>query len=173
MGVVNTKATAVSNADASPRIPNTSFIEGAPIIESAGTVETTATDAEASTYRFCRVRSGDRLSELLFANDSIDDGGGSAGEVYMDIGLYKTAGDGGAVVDADLFVSAVDVYIARAQLTDLHFESGSTDKSKVEKRIWELLGLDSDPFLEYDICATANNAPGSAGTMSMCARVVR
>ena len=161
MAVANTKSNAVTNADASPRVPNSSYFEDGHARESVATVEVAAADDDGSVYRMCRVPSGARISHILVANDAI-----TAGTAY-DFGVYRTAADGGAAVDDDLFMSAVDMSSARDQLTDLTYESASINIDKVEKRLWELLGLSADPFVEYDLAFTADTVGTAAGTISV------
>lgn len=168
MAVANTKSTVITNADASPRTPNSSYLEHGKIRECVATVEVAAADDDTSVYRMVRIPSGARISQILVANDAI-----TAGTSY-DLGVYKNAGDGGAVVNVDQFLSAVDMSSARAQFTDLTHESADFDIDKVEKRIWEMTGiaLTADPFLEYDIAFTANTVGTAAGTISLIVRYV-
>ena len=114
-----------------------------------------------------RVSSSARISQILVANDAI-----TVGTSY-DFGVYDVAAvNSGAVVDADAFLSAVDMSSARAQLVDLTHESASNPIENIEKRLWELLGLSADPFKEYDLAFTANTVGTSAGTISMVVRYV-
>jgi hypothetical protein len=90
-------------------------------------------------------------------------GAGCAG----DVGLYRTAADGGAVVDADFFASAVAIATA-VNGTDITYEAASAmDISKIEQRIWEVLGLTVDPNLEYDVAVTLTAATVAGGTLSL------
>jgi hypothetical protein len=98
-------------------------------------------------------------------NDAI----ASAGTV--DIGLYQPASSGGAVVDADFFASAVSIVSANKATggSNVAWEADSTASNiaLVDKRIWEMLGLTSDPNLEYDVAATVVTPTGGAGTLSL------
>jgi hypothetical protein len=87
------------------------------------------------------------------------------------VGIYKTARDGGAVVSAALFASAVDLSSAHDFTNDL-LEATATDISQCEKRLWELAGLSADPGIDYDICATGNTVGSAAGTISMKVKFV-
>lgn len=167
MATANTKSTAVSNRDASPRVPSPAHLVRGPLFEAVGTVEIAAADDNGSVYRMARLRSSDRVSQLTVFNDVIAGGSG------FDLGLYRTADDGGAVVDADLFASTLDFTTAPtvpAAGSDVVFESAATDIAKIEKRLWELLGLSADPQVDYDIAFTGNAVGSAAGTVSLRVR---
>lgn len=162
MAVVNTKSTAITNADASgARTFTQSFLEKAPVYFSTGTVEVAAADDDTSTFRFCRLPSGAKVIKIEVYNDAI-----TAGTSY-DVGLYRTAADGGAVVDADYFASAVDLSSAHTAALDVTYEAQNIDK--VEKRLYENLPspLTADPFYMYDVVATANTIGSAAGTITV------
>lgn len=163
MAVANTKSVAISNRDGAPRIPSPAHLVRGPLFEAVGTVEVAAADDNGSVYRFARLRSSDRVSEVRLWTDGI------TGATAYDLGLYRTDADGGAVVDDDIFASAVDISGGLAG-TDVTFESGSTNIDKVEKRIWELLALSADPQLDYDLCLTADTVGSAAGTISLRVR---
>ena len=167
MAIANTKSTAVANRDASPRVPSPAHLVRGPLFEAVGTVEIAAADDDTSVYRMARLRSSDRVSQLTVFNDVIT--GGTA----FELGLYRTADDGGAVVDADLFASAISLASAPtvpAAGTDVTFESAATDIAKIEKRLWELLGLSADPQVDYDVAFTGSTVGTAAGTVSLRVR---
>jgi len=166
MAVVNTKATVISNADNAPVKMSAPYLAHGRLREAVGTVEAAAGDSIGSTFRFARVSSSWRVSDIGLLNDAL----GAA--VTGDIGLYKTAADGGAVVDADLFASLVDLNTARQGAPlDVTTEATATNIDKIEKRLWELLGLTSDPKIMYDVVLTvAGAAVVSAGTISLKVR---
>jgi hypothetical protein len=166
MAVVNLKSTAITNFEAAPKVPTSSYIHAGMLRESIGTLEVAADNTNASVYRMVRVPSGARISEILIANDAM------ASATGWDLGVYQTAENGSAVVDDDLFMSAVDISAGNAQWTPLHFESASSDMASIESRLWELLSLSADPFCDYDICFTADTVGTGAGTVSLCIRWV-
>lgn len=161
MGVVNTKSTVVYDRD--NRILPPGHLAGCPLMETVGTVEVAAGDDDGSIFRMVRVRSNWRLSEILVANDALTDG------TDYDVGLYRTAADGGAVVSKDLFADGVTMASALAY-RDLTNNDQAADIAEVEKRVYERLGLTEDPQLEYDVCITANTVGSAAGTLSMKVR---
>lgn len=166
MGVVNTKATGVSNPDSTPGKANPLQIAGARLYESVGTVEVAAADSDNSVYRMARVHSGWRVSSIELFNDAI-----TSGSVY-DLGLYDTAENGGAVVSQELFASDVTMVSARSTPTEVTYEATVTNIDKVEKLLWELLALSSDPGKWYDIAFTATTVGSGAGTISIRVRYV-
>jgi hypothetical protein len=85
----------------------------------------------------------------------------------LDIGIYKNTADGGAVVDADFFASAVDINAAALNGTDVTHESTVFGFEDAEKPLWEALGLSSDPCLIYDVVITSTQAASSGGTLTL------
>lgn len=168
MAVVNTKATAITNADALPVDKTSPHLTHGRLREAVGTVEAAAGDSIGSTLRMARVPSWARISDIGLLNDAL------GLNVTGDIGLYRTAADGGAVVDADLFASLVDLNTARQGApADVTTEATATNIDKIEKRLWELLGLTEDPKIMYDVVVTiAGAAVVSAGTVSLKVRYV-
>lgn len=157
------KSGPITTLDATPAVRPGSWTHGDKG-HYAGTVETLATDSIASTYRMFRVRSGQRCAALAVFCDAL--GSGCAG----DVGLYKPTIEGGAVVDADFFASAVAI-AAATNGTDITFESGNAATNmgieQIEKRIWEVLGLTADPMVEYDVTVTLTAPTVAGGTLSL------
>ncbi|TXG77636.1 hypothetical protein E6Q11_02585 [Candidatus Dojkabacteria bacterium] len=161
MAVVNLKSAPITNRDATPQVKNNSNVEGGFVREVVATVETTAADSSASTYRFFQIPSNARMSILRLYSDDM----GTTG--LADFGLYQTTQNGGAVVDADFFGSAVDLNAAAINGTDITHESVVIDPAEVEQMIWQQLGLSSDPKIFYDVTATLTQATVSAGTITL------
>lgn len=160
MAVVNTLATALSNADAKPVIFNNSRVTRMPQWQAVGSIEIVATDSIGSTFRMLRVPSNARVNEVLLSNEA------QGGATTLDIGLYRVANDGGAVVDADFFASAQSIVAANTRL-DVTLESGVIDIADLEKPLWELLGLGSDPMVEYDVVGTLVAAAAAAASLTL------
>lgn len=158
MAVANTKATLITNADATPPTLSNPALNGR-VCNASGTVETLAADDAASVYRLVRVPSNARILNLQLASDAI------TGANASDVGLYQTAANGGAVLDADFFATDVDISSATA-FTDVLLEATATDIAKCEMPLWQLYGLSADPCIFYDICVTVNDVT-AAGTISM------
>lgn len=156
MAVANTKSTHITNADATPPVMTNDYISKGALYEAVGTVETLAADDAASVYRLCRVPSNARISSILLASDAV------TGATASDVGVYQTAKHGGAVVSADFFATDVNLSAAATVFTEVLLEATATDLDKVEKRLWELLGLSADPMRSYDICVTVNDVTAAA-----------
>ncbi|HEY1139958.1 MAG TPA: hypothetical protein VGE88_07095, partial [Lysobacter sp.] len=146
MAVVNTKATAVTNADSATNTPTPLKVAGGRVKSSIGSVAVANGDSIASTLRFARVHSSWRVRRVLLSNDAI-------ATATADIGILETAANGGAAVDADLFGSAVALTAAQSNI-DVTRESGVITVANMEKPLWQLLGLTSDPGKWYDLAAT-------------------
>lgn len=159
MAVVNTKSAIITNADATPPVLNSSYVENGSLRVSVGTVEVAAADSDTSVFRFVRVPSGARIHSIKVYCDAI-----TAGTSY-DCGLYQTAANGGALVDVDAYASAVDLSSAITAGTEIAFEA--RDIANITKRVWEDAALTADSFREYDICLLANTVGSAAGTISL------
>jgi hypothetical protein len=152
------KTSALGNLDATPIVRANPWVHGGNAKQFAGTVEAVNGDSIGSTYRFFRVGSWMRPVSLTLFCDAIASGAG-------DLGLYRTAADGGALVSAALFASAQSIATAITAGANIRFEQD--DIANVEKRIWELLGLAADPNLEYDVTLTLTAATTAGGTLSL------
>jgi hypothetical protein len=165
MAVVNTKSTAVTNADAATQTNLSLKIAGGRLRESVGTVEAVNGDSIGSTFRLARLRSGDRVSRVMLSCDAITTCAG-------DVGIYDIAANGGAVVDADFFASAQSLAAALVN-QDVTHEADAADAgagfglADVEKPLWQALGLAADPGKLYDIAVTLTAAAASNGTIDM------
>jgi hypothetical protein len=109
-----------------------------------------------------RVWSGWRVTDVILDCDAIT-------TCAADIGLYRTAADGGAVVDADFFASAQSLAtVLNSQ--NVTNESAVVDIANKGKRLWEMLALTADPGVWYDVVVTLTAAAGSAGTVTLRVR---
>lgn len=163
MAVANTKSTHITNADATPMTVSGAHLTRGVLLEAVATVEVAAADDNNSVYRMVRLRSSDRISQVTIWNDAM------TGATDWDLGIYRTTADGGAAVTVDCYAQAVDIN-AGLSGTELLFEVNNIDK--VEKRVWEILGLSEDPNLEYDLCLTGVAAGSGAGTITLRVRYV-
>lgn len=159
MAVEHLKSSSITNADSVPRVLNNARTTAMELKEAVGAVIASASASIDSTYRFARVPSNARVSQILFASAA----SGATGQV--DIGLYRTEKDGGAVVDVDFFASALDPGGGAIAPTDVTHESGAFSLANAEKPVWQALGLASDPQVEYDIAATVTEAFENATAM--------
>lgn len=160
------KSAQITNADANPAVLNPAYQAGGWLRTHRGYVTAVlAASQTGSTYRFVRIKSNDMVKRVILDAESL--GTGAA----MDIGLYQTAANGGAVVDADFFASAIAMAAAQSNI-DVTRESGVLTLPNFEKRVWEALGLTQDPQREYDVVATITTDTTVAGKMVLTVDVV-
>lgn len=167
MAAANTKSTGITNGDArNPRVIGQNFIQGAQLDCAVGTAEVAAADDDNSVYRMVRVSSSVRMHSVKVMSDAI------AGGTAYDVGLYKTAENGGAAVDADFFVAGLNLSSGNTVPVEVTF-GNALGIEMIENRLWEALGLTQDPFTEYDICFTGTTVGTGAGTLSLKAEWVK
>lgn len=165
MAVENIKSTPITNRDATPKVLNNSQVQGGHLIEAVGVCEAAAAASSASTYHFVQVPSNARISQVLLSSDDH----GTTG--LIDIGIYKSTADGGTLVDADFFASAVDIKTAALANSDITYEADAADAgagfglADSAKPLWQALGLSVDPQITYDIVGTLTEASLSGGTL--------
>ena len=158
MPLVNRNSTAIADMVASPKVlVNPSKGAAGHLMEVAGYVANAADDSQNSVFRFCRVSSNVRISQVILAAQNA-----TAGAV--NVGVHQTADNGGAVVDADLFGSAVALTSsALTEGVDITYESNEYTFAESVQPLWQVLGLTSDPNREYDITATVSTDFNAAG----------
>jgi hypothetical protein len=159
MAVVNTKSASVTNADAAPQVLNDLQIAGGKVKCLRAVVEQGASDNDGSVFRLARIHSSWLVKSVRKFHDAI------TGGISYDLGLYRTAGDGGAVVDADAYASAVSLASADAAGVQIAFEA--RDVANIEKKVWQDAGLSSDPNLWYDLALTGNTVGSTGGTIGL------
>lgn len=148
MAVVDRNSAQIANIVATPRVPLDPHDGPAQLNEVVGVITPAADDTQASIGRFFRVPSNARVSQLLISAADATTAGA------IDIGLYDTPANGGAVVDADFFASAFDLSGGPFSNAEVSFESGVISVAEQDDMIWEVLGLTSDPGVDYDVAYT-------------------
>lgn len=164
MAVTHTKSDMITNLDASPVVESPAYQNHGRLREMIETDEIDNGDSVGSTRRFLRVWSGWRVSELLVDSDDIGT------TTAADVGLYDV--NGGAVVDADFFASALVLNAGALSKVDITRESAVVDIANAHKRLWEQLGLSSDPKKWYDVATTLTGAADAGGTVTLRCRYV-
>ena len=145
--MTNRNSAQIANLVATPKVKNDSHINGV-VHWAAGYVANAADDASASIFRFCRVPSSARVRSVQLTTGDAS----SAGAV--DIGIYQTAENGGAVVDADLFAAALALTGGPFVNSEQIAASGELTVAERIMPLWQVLGLTADPNIEYDVAAT-------------------
>jgi len=164
MAVVAVKSTLVTNADALPAVLNNPRVDGGFERIEVATVAITSGDDIASTYRMFRVPSNAVMTDLRIYSPDIGT------TTISDIGLYRTAKDGGAVQDADFFASALSLKDGALNGVDVLHEAAVFTIDNSGKELWEALGLTSDPSVFYDVALTLTAAADATGTVKLIGR---
>lgn len=153
-------STLISNRAATPRVANDPWTDAKIKSTGVGIVEVSTSTDTGDELRFVRVRSNAVIKQVLLSCDAIASTGA------IDVGIYRTDDDGGAVVDADHFASAQVVTSALVDSNVAH-ESGVYGIEEKNKPLWEALGLSSDPQVWYDVVGTLTADMGGAGTLCL------
>lgn len=135
----------------------------------AMTFEVAAADAIASVYRVANLSANlIPLSLYVLADDSVD-------MTTVEVGLYETKADGGAVADRDCFHTALDID------ADTIYVHGTEKNALVSlpitdtgNKLWEIASVvtaksytaASHPA-SFDLAIYAVSEPGAAGTVSV------
>lgn len=157
MAIANRNSTIIADQVASPKVlVSPSKGSPAPLVSTSGYVANAADDDATSIHRFCRIPSNAAIRQVLFSTGDAVTGGA------INLGIYRTAGDGGAVVDAGLFAAAFALINGPYSNTDLTFQSGQYTQAEAVKPLWEVLGLTADPLCDYDVAATISTTYAGA-----------
>lgn len=160
MAVVNINSAQLTNFYSTPVVLSNAYVSGGMDWTATDICAMGATDSANSTYRFCRIRSNALLFNISVMNDA-----NTAGTSYKCGVLLPNSGGVVSTSSDQIFFSAVTMASARNTWTPLLFPSigaGGGLVANVQKRVWELCGLASDPSAEYEIVVTAVT-PGTAG----------
>lgn len=158
--MANVNSTWITNAVATPKVFTDSNKSNgiAHVAKSVATVS--ATQADDDTIRMVRVPSNARIDAVLLTTGDATTAGA------INIGVWQTTENGGAVVDVDLFASALALTGGPFVRSDQTFESGEYTYAESCKPLWEVLGLTTDPGREYDIvCEVSTTGNGMDTTM--------
>lgn len=158
MAVVPRSSTTITNQTAEPSVINGPPRGPRTLRSIRERIASAADDTANSVYRFFRIPSDcTPVGLYISAADATTAG-------IISIGLYETAENGGAVVDADLF-STIDLSGGPFLQSPVIFESGEYTQAESMQALWVTLGLTADPNKEYDVCAlvttTFNGGPTS------------
>ena len=165
--MANLTSTLISNIGAQPRVLNNANSGGIGEVQNtAAALAVTTSEVSTNVLRFVRVPSNARVVSVRAANTAL--GGTCAG----DIGIYRTAEDGGAVVDADFFGSAVS-FVSAAQPTEQMGESAVNTPVLQCQPLWQALGLTADPRVMYDVAVTLTANVSSGGSVAISVSFVQ
>lgn len=159
MGVVNVLSPLVTAKDGGTIVSGKAA--GGVLRSSRSVITPTVGDSVGSTYRLIPVRSGDVLQSLKLWSGALGAG------VTANVGLYRRAKHGGAVVKVDLFATLIDMATAKDGLEILYEQAGLTGFGKA---LWEIIPTPptADPMVGYDLTVTiAGAAIGTASPVGL------
>ena len=160
MAVVNAKSVHVQNADAAVQTLSPAATSEGRAARAMGTIAKASSDSDASIYRIARVHSSWRIASIWLYNDAF------AAAAGWNVGLYRTAADGGAAVSAACYFSGWAPTAASMVGSEFSFGAGARNHNKVGQQVWQDAGLSADPNLWYDIAIAAGTATAVAGNVS-------
>jgi hypothetical protein len=169
VAVVTTKSAGITSADASQQDLVSPKIIGGRLRETIGKVSIAAGDDINSVIRAVRLPSRARISQILLLSN------GDTTEGIADVGVYRTAANGGAAVDIDHFASAVglDSLLTGSDITheaDPADAGAGFGKEDVAKPLWQSLGFAADPQAFLDICFTLQSGATGSGIVALKVR---
>jgi len=149
------KGTIVTNADtielgSGPQAPNHKTIHGGILRFATETLEVSDNASVGSVYRFARIPSSAVVVYITVKADTLTAGS-------CDIGLYRTAEFGGAVIDADCYAAELSI-AGIAGTTNVNQSFEARDFGNNRKKAWEDAGLTADPGQPFDIALTTDTA---------------
>lgn len=155
MAVVTTKSTAITAADALEKVSRK--IARARLLTSIGFVNKAAADNNASVYRFVRIPSTATIRNVVVNSDAAITGG----TAYQLAAYDQTSQNAGAAIgNLTSFGAAVD-------LSTAGIKSLRPAPADVEKPLWQLAGLATDPGKLVDIVLVATTAGTTAANISV------
>jgi hypothetical protein len=167
MALETLSSPSITNRDASPRVFNNPGAGSAGVLRfTQGYLLSVPASANVgSTIRMCEIDAYAIVENVTFAS-----GAQTAGA--FDLGVYRTVTDGGAVVDADLFASAINCASAVA-LTDVTNESTINTILKQNQPLWQAAGVATAPApgTKYDVVLTCATTAVTTGTGSVAVKV--
>ena len=148
MAIANSSSAAITNRDASPVVANNPGSGGQGFLRSVYSLIASVAAALSATsiLRIIEVPTNAIVESVKLFSGAQAAGAG-------DIGVYRNTADGGAVVDADFFGSAVSV-AAAVNGDEVSHESTVYTLAKRAQPLWKAVGLTKDPGGTFDICFT-------------------
>jgi hypothetical protein len=160
--MANVNSTWITNAVASPSVLTNSNESQGRMFSAKSVATVSASQSANDTIRLVRVPSNARIDAVLLSTGDASTGGA------INIGVWKTVANGGTVVDADLFASALALTGGPFSRSDQTWESGEYTYAESCLPLWEVLGLTADPGCDYDIVAEISTVfNGAATTMAL------
>lgn len=155
------KSVAITNREATPRVLNNPGLggKGTNKMVKSYLASVTAALSITSVIRMVEIPAHCIVSGVMF--QSAAQGAGT-----LDLGLYRTNADGGAVVDADYFASLINCASA-VVWTDEMNESTTNTIAKQNQPIWEAAGMSAPGPAKgtmLDVALTVTGTDVTTGT---------
>ena len=171
MGVTHVKSTPITNLDATPIIYSNAGI-GAPgaLVSVSATITPAASDSTGSTYAMCRVPTSAILKHVWFTGQAQ-----SAGTFDVSVYYSDSTTDGTAVANQGVvvpttgatFIADAIVNASAVAMTEVLGYGGTAagwDPSMINKKLWDALGLTTDPGGFFDIYLVCTDTAVTTGT---------
>ena len=160
------KGVQITNREATPRVLNNPGLgEGGRAKVAYGHLASvTASLSITSIIRLIALPSNAVVTDLRITS-------AAQGAGAFDVGVYRTNGDGGAVVDQDFFATAVSCASAVVNVDVLN-ESTTNTIAKQGQPLWQAAGMASDPKSTLDIALTVAGTDVTTGTGAIALRAV-
>jgi len=160
MAVVNRNSTQIANVVANPPVQNNAFAEAAHLRSVLGYVANAADDSANSIHRIARLPSNCNVRSIKLSTGDASTAGA------INLGLYYSADNPAsataAVIDVDLFGSAIDLTGGPFIKTELVGESGEYTIAEQIMPLWQAAGLSADPGGYFDLAATISTTYSGA-----------
>ncbi len=176
MGVVNLKSTLITNRDATPKVLTDAYLAGGIMEEAQGSVKTGAADTAASVYRLVQVPSNARVSALFWQADALGSGCVLDVAVFYPTtvplggGAFLASGSAAAMISSSIFATGLAGSTSAVALTEITNQSTNYLIPLQETPLWNVLGMVTDPEVDFDIGFSLRVATASAGYVGLKCR---
>lgn len=169
------KSTLLVNRDATPKVLTDGYLSGGLWEEAQGSVKSGAADAAGTTYRLVSVPSNARVSSLIWQSETLGSG------CVLDVGVwypttlpvgggnFLASGSSAALISSSIFATALTANGANA-LTEITNQSGNYLIALQETPLWNVIGMSSDPEIDFDLGFVARLATAAAGYVGLKCR---
>lgn len=156
MAVVAVRSDLLQNTRGNLR-QNPSLLEGGIQRSTSAIITITNGDSIGSTYRLMQVPSWHRIRSILAYH-------GAATNTAINIGLYRTEADGGAVVVANAYADQRAISTNGFLGIQLRLQTSVFDK--FTQQVWQDAGYSVDPRIMLDLVVTLSAAAASTNVVA-------
>lgn len=149
----------ITNRDAVQRVLSNASLADGMLRSAHGFITALAADDTNSRYRLVAVPSNAIVRAIYLS--SVAQGAGA-----VNVGVYRSTQDGGAVVSASLFAAALSVAAAVTR-TDATNQAATYTQTKQEQPLWQAAGLTADPVSYLDIMVAPSTTFTNGGQVGL------